>query len=359
MSVINNSKDATIDEREAQSAPAAPLRDRFHRPINDLRISVIDACNFRCNYCMPIEKSPEYYSFLHPRERLTFAEIARLVRLFVPLGVRKIRLTGGEPLLRKNLAELVTMIRAIDRIEDLTLTTNGYWLGQHAAPLKEAGLQRINVSLDAIEDSVFAAMNGRGIGIARVLDGIREANRVGLTPVKINTVVQKGVNDDSLMDMVTFCREHGHVLRFIEYMDVGNLNHWQRHQVVPAADIVRQIDAVYPLHPVAPNYRGEVAQRYAFDDGKGEVGFIASVTKPFCGTCHRARLSADGRLYTCLFAGTGSDLRGLLRNGVADAVISDRLREIWTHRDDRYSELRASDNNNNNPPKVEMYQIGG
>jgi len=331
--------------------------DALGRPLRDLRISVTDRCNFRCVYCMPKEVFGRDFQFLKREELLTFEEIARLARVFVTCGVRKIRVTGGEPLVRRNVERLIEQLAGIDGLRDLTMTTNGALLAPKARTLREAGLQRVTVSLDSLEDDVFKAMNDVGFPVARVLEGIEAAAQAALTPVKVNMVVKRGVNDHSVLDMADHFRGTGHVLRFIEYMDVGTTNGWRLEDVVPAAEIVRSIDAVWPLEPVEPNYLGEVARRYRYCDGAGEIGVIASVTQPFCRDCTRARLSADGQLYTCLFASRGHDLRSLLRGGASDDEIAEGLTTIWTRRTDRYSELRTAET----LPlaKVEMSRIGG
>ena len=328
--------------------------------MRDLRVSVTDRCNFRCPYCMPAEIFGEKYAFLPRSEILTFEEITRLARLFAGLGVTKIRVTGGEPLLRRELETLITQLSRIEGVTDLTLTTNGYLLPEKARTLKEAGLKRITVSLDALDDGVFKQMNGRGYTVDRVLGAIREAETAGFYPIKINAVVQRGVNDHTLVDLARHFHGTGHVVRFIEYMDVGNRNGWELDQVVPAAEILQRIHAEMPLEPVEPNYRGEVARRYRYCDGGGEIGIIASVTQPFCGDCTRARLSTDGKLYTCLFASRGADLRAPLRDGASDAELRELIRQVWGHREDRYSEIRTLETPEANPlPRVEMYQIGG
>ena len=336
------------------------IQDSFGRPLRDLRISVTDRCNFRCTYCMPAEIFGESYQFLPKEEVLTFEEITRLARIFVGLGVNKLRITGGEPLLRTDLPQLVAMLHGIDSSVDLTLTTNAYLLPQQAQALKDAGLKRITVSLDTVDDQIFREMNGRGFPVQRVLDGIDSAVQVGLSPVKINAVVQKGVNDHTVVDLARHFKGTGHIVRFIEYMDVGNRNGWKWDHVVSAAEIIQQIDAELPLVPVESNYRGEVANRYRYQDGEGEIGVIASVTMPFCGDCTRARLSTDGKIYTCLFASGGADLRDFLRAGASDAELSDRVKAIWDRRADRYSEERTElAPLQNGRQKVEMYHIGG
>ena len=336
------------------------LTDILGRPIRDLRISVTDRCNFRCPYCMPAEIFGEAYEFLPRDEILTFEEISRLVAIFAGLGVTKARITGGEPLLRTDLHRLVGMLSRIDGIDDVTLTTNGYLLAQQAQALKDAGLDRVTVSLDSLDDDVFKGMNGRGFGTRRILHAIQTAREAGLSPIKINAVVQKGVNDHTLVDLARHFKGSGCIVRFIEYMDVGNRNGWKWDQVVSAAEIVRRIDAEMPLEPLESNYPGEVAQRYRYQDGQGEIGVIASVTQAFCANCTRARLSTDGRLYTCLFASQGTDLRGPMRNGADDEELGEIITNVWRRRADRYSEERAElAPLQNSPPKVEMFQIGG
>ena len=331
------------------------LEDTFHRPLRDLRVSITDRCNFRCVYCMPKEVYGRDYAFLPRRDLLTFEEIARLARVFAGLGVEKIRLTGGEPLIRRDVERLVEMLAEIPGL-DLTLTTNGAILAQKAQALKGAGLRRITVSLDSLDDEIFRAMNDVDFPVQIVLDGIEAASAVGL-PVKVNVVVKRGVNENSVLPMARHFRDRGHIVRFIEYMDVGHTNGWRLDDVVPAADLVAAIDAELPLEPLPPRYPGEVAERYRYRDGSGEIGVIASVTRPFCGACTRARLSADGSLYTCLFATTGNDLRALVRGGAGDDEIAAELGGIWRERGDRYSELRSSATPD--LPKVEMSYIGG
>jgi GTP 3',8-cyclase len=333
-----------------------PPLDTLGRPVRDLRISVTDRCNFRCVYCMPKEAFGRDHAFLERSELLTFEEIERAARVFADLGVSKVRLTGGEPLLRRELERLVAMLAAIPGL-DLTLTTNGSLLPQKAALLASAGLRRLTVSLDALDDDVFRAMNDVDFPVERVLAGIEAAGAAGLTPVKVNMVVKRGLNEDSVLPMARHFRGSGHILRFIEYMDVGHTNGWRLDDVVPAAEIVAAIDAEYPLEPVEPNYPGEVARRYRYHDGAGEIGVIASVTKPFCGACTRARLSAEGRLFTCLFATEGYDLRALLRSGARDEAVTEALSDVWRSRTDRYSEIRSGETAD--LPKVEMSYIGG
>lgn len=338
------------------TAGDAQPRDLLGRPLRDLRISVTDRCNFRCRYCMPREVFGADHAFLPRSELLTFEEIARVVATLTPLGVRKIRLTGGEPLLRRNLTALVSMLAATVGIEDLALTTNGSLLAAMAEPLREAGLHRITVSLDSVDPAVFAAMSDTKISLETVLGGISRAAAVGF-PVKINTVVQRGVNDAGLLDLVEYARQHGHTLRFIEYMDVGTSNGWLMDDVVPAAELVARIGERHPLEPVEPASYGEVAKRYRFTDGAGEVGFVTSVTQPFCGSCTRLRLSAVGELYTCLFATQGFDLRTPLRAGATDADLADEVTGLWSRRADRYSEIRGE--RTRTLSKVEMSYIGG
>ena len=334
------------------------IADKFDRPFRDLRISVTDRCNFRCPYCMPAEIYGERYEFLPKAALLTFEEIARLTKVFARLGAVKVRLTGGEPLVRNDLEKLVAQLSRIDRIEDLTLTTNAYLLPQKAQALKDAGLQRVTISLDTLDDEIFRHMNGRGFGTERVLEGIEAAERVGLVPIKINAVVQRGVNDHTVVDLARYFKERGHIVRFIEYMDVGNRNGWKLDHVVSADEIVAMINSEMSLEPIESNYPGEVALRYRYRDGGGEIGVIASVTKPFCGDCTRLRLSPEGNVYTCLFATVGTDLRGPLRAGASDEELEALITGVWGRREDRYSEERAS---MTEPlrDKVEMYHIGG
>ena len=336
----------------------APL-DTLRRPIHDLRISVMDRCNFRCPYCMPRETFHESYRFLKSSERLDFAEILRLARVFVRAGVRKIRITGGEPLLRPNLPDLIGDLTQVPDIEDIALTTNGMLLAKYATELKAAGLNRITVSLDTLDPEVFAKMSGGFGGVGEVLDGIEHARRAGLAPIKINTVVQRGVNDHTVLDLLAHFRGTGVIVRFIEYMDVGTRNHWNPALVVPSRELAAMISARWPLQPRDREYRGEVAERHVFADGTGEVGFISSVSQPFCGDCSRARISSDGSFYTCLFATQGVDLRAPLRAGASDEELYELVRNVWTVRRDRYSELRASMRHTADLHKVEMNYIGG
>ncbi len=337
--------------------PAEP-RDRRGRPMRDLRISVMDRCNFRCPYCMPRETFHDKYRFLTSHERLSFDEIVRLARLFARLGVRKLRLTGGEPLLRPALTELIGDLTGIDGIEDIALTTNGVLLGKYAFELRAAGLRRVTVSLDSLDPEVFRRMSGGFGGLEDVLEGIAQARQAGLEPIKINAVIQRGLNDEGALELIERFRGSGVVVRFIEYMDVGNRNDWRPERVVPSRELLKRIAARWPLESIDREYRGEVAERYLFSDGQGEVGFISSVTQPFCGDCTRARLSSDGVLYTCLFATQGASLREPLRGGASDDELLALLRRLWLGREDRYSEQRAS-----HPPgserKIEMFYIGG
>jgi GTP 3',8-cyclase len=333
------------------------VHDTLGRPLHDLRISVTDRCDFRCVYCMPKEVFGRDFQFLRRSQLLTFEEIARLVRLAADAGVRKVRLTGGEPLLRREIERLIAMLAEIDGIEDIALTTNGTLLARKARSLREAGLRRVTVSLDSLDDGVFASVNDVGAPVARVLEGIEAAAAAGLGPVKVNMVVKRGLNDASVLGMAGHFRGTGHILRLIEFMDVGATNGWRLDDVVPADELLAAIAAEWPLDPVAPAYPGEVANRYRYRDGAGEIGVIASVTRPFCGACTRARLSADGRLYTCLFANVGRDLRGPLRAGASDADLAQLLGRIWRRRGDRYSELRTAETATR--PKIEMSYIGG
>jgi GTP 3',8-cyclase len=335
-------------------------RDTLGRPLHDLRISVMDRCNFRCPYCMPRETFHEHYRFLKATERLSFEEITRLTRLFVQLGVQKVRLTGGEPLLRANISELVGELTALEGVQDVALTTNGVLLGQHAAELKANGLHRITVSLDTLDPEIFKQMSGGFAERDRVLEGIRAAQDAGLTPIKINCVVERGLNDHTVLDLVEHFRGTGVIVRFIEYMDVGTRNHWSRERVVASRELLASIGGRWPLHAVQENYHGEVAERYAFDDGAGELGFISSVSNPFCGSCTRARLSSEGVFYTCLFARSGVDLREPLRSGASDDELRTLIADTWNRRGDRYSELRSSLYTSEQPlRKIEMYYIGG
>jgi GTP 3',8-cyclase len=338
-----------------------PLADTLARPLRDLRISVTDRCQFRCTYCMPREVFGRDFVFLPREQLLTFEELTRLARIFAGLGVRKLRLTGGEPLLRRDLDELVAMLARIGGIGDIALTTNGALLAGKAQSLAAAGLRRVTVSLDSLDDAVFMALNDAGFPVARVLEAIAAAADAGLVPVKVNMVVRRGVNEQSILPMAAHFRHSGHVLRFIEYMDVGTTNGWRLDDVVPAAEIISEIGGQWPLEPADPAYPGEVASRYRYRDGAGEIGVIASVTQPFCRGCTRARLSADGQLYTCLFAAAGRDLRGPLRAGVSDQALRQQIGAIWARRADRYSERRTRHTSRTQrvKPKVEMSRIGG
>jgi cyclic pyranopterin phosphate synthase len=330
--------------------------DTLGRPLHDLRISVTDRCNFRCVYCMPKEVFGKDYQFLPRAEILTFEEIERLVRIFVPLGVRKIRLTGGEPLVRRDLERLVEKLAKIGDL-DLTLTTNGSLLAQKARTLAEAGLRRVTVSLDSLDDATFKRMNDSDFPVAKVLAGIEAAQTAGLAPIKINMVTKRGVNESSIVPMARYFKGTGMTLRFIEFMDVGSTNGWRLDDVVPAREIVAMIDREMPLEPIQSAYRGEVAARYRYRDGSGEIGVISSVTQPFCADCTRARLSADGSLYTCLFATQGHDLRALVRNAATDEEITHAIAAVWTERTDRYSDLRSEETAGLH--KIEMSFIGG
>ncbi|HRQ63420.1 MAG TPA: GTP 3',8-cyclase MoaA [Xanthomonadaceae bacterium] len=339
---------------EIQSRP----RDRLGRGLKDLRISVVDTCNFRCPYCMPEERYPRDHAFLSSRERLDFDEIERLARQFVMLGVRKLRLTGGEPLLRRDLPDLVRSLATIPGLHDLALTTNASLLAAQAPALRAAGLHRITVSLDSLDPDRFAALSGGRGQLAEALRGIAAAERAGFTPMKINVVVQRGINDQDVMGLVEYFRGSGHILRFIEFMDVGTCNGWRLDRVVPSALLRRRIHSRWPLIALGRHERSEVASRYAFADGAGEIGFVSSVSEPFCGDCARARLSADGQLFTCLFASRGHDLRGPLRAGISDYELRTLIARLWNARGDRYSELRQAATGQA-PGRVEMYRIGG
>jgi GTP 3',8-cyclase len=335
-----------------------PTLDTLKRPMRDLRISVTDRCNFRCTYCMPKEVFGRDYVFLPHSEVLTFEEITRLTRIFVVLGVEKVRITGGEPLVRRDVEKLIEMVAGVEGLEDLTLTTNGSLLtADMARALRAAGLKRITISLDSLDDAVFMAMNDVGISVARVLKAIDNAAAASLHPVKIDMVVKRGVNETSILDMAGHFRNSGHILRFIEFMDVGSTNGWRLEDVVPAREIIDTVNAAWPIEPAEPNYYGEVAERWRYKDGAGEIGVISSVTMPFCHSCTRARLSAEGQLYTCLFGVRGHDLRALLRSGSTDEQLTEYIASVWRLRDDRYSEIRSSETVN--LPKVEMSRIGG
>ena len=351
--------------RPSRHSAAAVVRpatqDRVARPLRDLRISVTDRCNFRCSYCMPRELFGPDFEFLPRAEILTLEEIARLARAFVANGVEKLRITGGEPLVRRDLPTLIRMLAAIDGVKDLSLTTNGSLLAARAADLAKAGLGRVTVSLDSLDETVFGRLNGVGFSAARVMAGIERAREVGLAPIKVNMLVKRGVNESSVLPMVRWTRERGYILRLIEFMDVGHANGWRLDDVVPAGEILASIDATHPLDALPANYPGEVATRWRYRDGAGEVGVIASVSAPFCGSCTRSRLSAEGMLYTCLFATDGHDLRALLRGGASDAEVSAVVCWLWRARDDRYSGLRSehTDGQASGVRRVEMNAMGG
>lgn len=352
---IQNTDNPALNEKFESTR----LVDTFKRPLHDLRISVIDRCNFRCTYCMPEENFPENYAFLKNNERISCADLIRLIRIFAQLGTEKIRITGGEPLLRPDLPDFIKQISAIEEINDIALTTNGSLLKKYAKSLKNSGLHRLTVSLDTLDSRLFKKINGTKSNLLQVLDGIEEAKACGFTPIKLNVVIQKGVNENSILDLVEYSRKGKHILRFIEYMDVGTCNHWDLKFVVPSKDILNLINREYPLEAVEPDYFGEVAQRYRFADNEGEIGFVSSVSQPFCQTCTRARLSADGKLYTCLFSNKGSDLKELLCDN-NDEHVKAVISNIWRQRNDKYSELRGR---NSTPQqltqRVEMFRIGG
>lgn len=333
------------------------VSDQLGRPLHDLRISVTDRCNFRCVYCMPKEVFGPSFAFLPRAELLTFEEITRLARIFAGLGVHKLRITGGEPLVRKNVESLVESLAAIPGIDDLAMTTNGALLtAARAEALKDAGLRRITISLDSLDNQVFQSINDVGFPVEKVLQAVENAAQAGLNPVKINMVVKRGVNDQDILPMAEYFRGTGHILRFIEYMDVGTANGWRLDDVVPAADILARVGAQWPLEPVTPDRPGDVARRFRYRDGEGEIGMISSVSQPFCQYCSRARLSPEGQLYLCLFGQTGYDLRRLLREGATDQEIEDAVRSVWSGRRVRYSEERSQATPR---PKVEMFRIGG
>lgn len=343
----------TVTKWQAQ----ASIEDRLKRPIRDLRISVIDRCNYRCPYCMPAELFGDEHAYLPRASWLTPGEIKRLAGLFVQLGVTKLRLTGGEPLLRRDIVEIVSALAALEGVEDLALTTNATRLSEQAGALRAAGLRRITVSLDSLDDAVFRTMNGNRGDVATVLRGIDAAAAAGFDPIKVNVMVERGKNDHTVIDLVEYFRGSGMIVRFIEYMDVGTMNGWTPEAVVPSKELLERIAECWPLEPLERNYRGEVARRYRFADGGGEIGFISSVSSPFCGDCHRARISADGTVYTCLFANKGTNLREPLRAGASDADLAGLLQSIWRNRADRYSELRSDARNADF--RVEMYRMGG
>ncbi len=335
-------------------------QDALSRPLHDLRISLLDQCNFRCPYCMPEAEFHAEYEFLRKQQRLTYDEILRVVRVATGLGVIKIRLTGGEPLLDKNLADLIASLAKMRGIDDLALTTNGMLLAPIAQNLADSGLHRITISLDSLDEAVFKRMSGGRGDLKTVLAGVDAAERAGLSPIKINVVVERGMNDHTVIDLLQYFRGSGHIVRLIEFMDVGNRNGWRMDQVVPSKQLLDQIVQRWPLRRIDKNYSGEVARRYEYVDGQGEIGFISSVTEPFCGDCSRARLSADGVLYTCLFATQGTDLRESLRNNADEEELTDILTRIWLQRADRYSELRSPElAEAHMQRKVEMYRIGG
>ena len=344
-------------KRISAASQGRAMVDMFARPLKDLRISVTDRCNFRCRYCMPKEIFNRDYEFLARDLLLSFEEIHRLVGVYAGLGVNKIRITGGEPLLRRNLEVLIADIKLVNGIDDVTLTTNASLLERKAEALAAAGLDRITVSLDSLDNDVFMAMNDVGFSVDDVLSGIDAAAAAGLAPIKINMVVQKGVNDHTVVGMAQHFRGSGHIVRFIEYMDVGTTNGWCLDDVVAGKDIVAMVSEQFPLEPADPNYTGEVASRWKYADGQGEIGVITSVTQPFCSTCTRARISAEGSMYTCLFATGGTDLRSMLRGGATDGDLVEAIRSVWTRRDDRYSQLRSS--RTAGLRRVEMSYIGG
>ena len=334
------------------------MLDALRRPIHDLRISVTDRCNFRCVYCMPKHVFGPDYQFLKRSELLSYEEIERIARIFVAHGVRKLRITGGEPLIRKDIERLVTKLAGVEGVQDLSMTTNGSLLTpQKAADLYRAGLRRVTISLDALDGETFKSMNGVEFAPEPVLQAIDNAAAAGLSPVKINMVVKRGVNDNAVLAAAKYFKGSGHIIRFIEYMDVGNSNKWQADEVISAAEIRDIVEKKYPIEPASADYHGEVAQRWRYRDGSGEIGIIASVSQPFCGTCTRARLSADGSLYTCLFASSGHDIRALMRSGLTDDQLSAAIKDIWSARTDRYSEIRAS--RDIEVSKIEMSYIGG
>ena len=337
----------------------APIQDALGRPLKDLRISVMDRCNFRCSYCMPEEKYHPNFKFLSSKERLPFEDIIRITKIFADLGVNKIRITGGEPLLRVNLTDLIGDLSRINGIDDIALTTNGVLLTKYASELKAAGLNRVTISLDTLDKEEFRILTGRRGSLGRVLAGIKEAQIVGFENIKVNAVIKRGSNDQHIQQMVEYFRDTPIILRFIEYMDVGNINHWKISDTVPSEELLKTINSIWPVEAIDQNYHGEVASRYRFKDGSGEIGFISSVTKPFCRSCTRARLSSDGKLYNCLFATSGQDVKSWLRTGLTDQEIQEKIYEIWSRREDRYSELRTLNQTYLGKKKVEMYYIGG
>ena len=343
---------------QSETNSAIPsVQDQLKRPVRDLRVSVTDRCNLRCTYCMPKEVFDEHHAFLPKDKVLRFEEIIRVAKATAALGVNKIRITGGEPLMRKELPHLIEMLLAIPGIEDVALTTNAILLPRHAKDLANAGLSRITVSLDSLDDETMGKINGMGIGATPVLEGIQAVVDAGLGPVKINSVLQRGVNDHEILDLANHFRGTGHILRFIEFMDVGTMNKWNMETVIPSATIVDTINAVHPLRPATPNYTGEVANRYVYEDGEGEIGLISSVTQPFCGGCTRLRLSSEGKLYTCLFGTEGHDIRPMLRSGMTQDALQEYIDGVWRKRSDNYSEKRSTIDPSHR--KVEMYHIGG
>jgi len=359
--IVQNSQMTDTPTNGANSAAGEDfVADALGRPLQDLRISLLDRCNFRCPYCMPEAEYTEDYQFLSKSARLSHDEIFRVASIAVGLGVTKLRVTGGEPLLDKNVASLVSRLAGLRGVDDLALTTNGVLLAPVAQSLADAGLQRVTVSIDSLDPDIFKAMSGNRGDLDKVFAGIEAAERAGLSPIKINVVVQRGVNDHTVLDVLERFRGTGHIVRLIEFMDVGNRNGWSMDQVVPSKETLKSVQERWPMRAVDSNYPGEVARRYQYLDGKGEIGFISSVTEPFCGSCSRARLSADGTIYTCLFATTGTSLRQMLRDGSSDEAIADVLQRIWLKRKDRYSELRQPE-----PVerplvnKIEMYRMGG
>ena len=337
----------------------APIQDALGRPLKDLRISVMDRCNFRCSYCMPEEKYHPNFKFLSSEERLPFEDIIRITKIFSDLGINKIRITGGEPLLRVNLTDLIGDLSRINGIDDIALTTNGVLLTKYASELKAAGLNRVTISLDTLDKEEFRILTGRRGSLGRVLAGIKETQIVGFENIKVNAVIKRGSNDQHIQQMVEYFRDTPIILRFIEYMDVGNINHWKISDTVPSEELLKTINSIWPVEAIDQNYHGEVASRYRFKDGRGEIGFISSVTKPFCRSCTRARLSSDGKLYNCLFATSGQDVKSWLRAGLTDQEIQEKIYEIWSRREDRYSELRTLNQTYLGKKKVEMYYIGG
>jgi cyclic pyranopterin phosphate synthase len=358
--VVNKNLNHSTEKSMTEEATKPEITDQLGRPMRDLRLSVIDRCNFRCTYCMPAEEVGPDFPWLDHSERLSFYEMLRLVRQFARLGVEKIRLTGGEPLLRTHLPELIEGLRAIPGIKEIAMTTNGILLSRFAADLKGAGLDRVTVSLDALDETIFREMNGGFESPAKVLEGISVAQQAGFESVKINTVVRRDINVDQVVPILEEFKGSGVTVRFIEYMDVGNVNHWERDQVVPSAELIDRISRHWKIEPVAKRYPGEVADRYRYSDGDGEIGFVSSISQPFCRPCNRSRLSADGQLFTCLFATEGTDLRALVRNGITDDEIHEKICSVWTHRTDQYSQRRwGGSTKQESKHKIEMFYIGG